>query len=150
MTFPVCQILNIVFCEFCTQFSRMREIFERFFPIFLQNPGMICSQFFNTQVLFQSRKSTEFPLIFVITNHSQTPFSARKRTQNYSQKGPVLLLLFCPGNTPWQNAERQRSARKKTTLPHFVSRLYNRDNSRKEVCSMTQTPDSTHRPEAIR
>ena len=84
----------------------MREIFERFFPIFLQNPGTICSQFFNIQVLFQGKKSTEFPLIFVITNHSQTPFSARKCTQNYSPKGPVLPLLFCPGNTPWQNAER--------------------------------------------
>jgi len=128
----------------------MREIFERFFPIFLQNPGMICSQFFNIQVLFQSRKSTEFPLNFVTANHSQTPFSAQKCTQNYSQKGPVLPLFFCLGNAPWQNAERQRPARKKTTLPYFVSRLYNRDNSRKEVCSMTQTPDSTHRPEAIR
>ena len=54
----------------------MLEIFEQFFPIFLQNPGTICSQFFNIQVLFQGQKSTEFPLIFVITNHSQTPFSA--------------------------------------------------------------------------
>jgi hypothetical protein len=107
--------------------------FERFFPIFLQKSGFVCSRFFNISIGSYRHFSSEFPSVLGETNHSRTPFSTLKNGPNYFPKGAVSVPFSGPKTPPWQNAETQKTAIKKTTLPHSAAPLYNRSRRRKEV-----------------